>query len=126
MSKLSATAAAAYAGDFAGTLHMVGGAATAAKVRTKLPQVNGVAHPKPGTRCAQIWEWCDSQRAAGVHLTVKGARTALATLDPTTVQVQYYRYRKYHGYSTPVAAVVQVPPPPPVAAPTVQEDSNEG
>jgi len=125
MSKLSATAAAAYAGDFAGSLHMVGGA-TVAKVRTKLPQVNGVAHPKPGTRCAQVWGYCDEQRAQGVHPTVPAARKALPTLDPTTVQVQYYRYRKYHGYSTPVAAVVLQVPPPPVAAPTTQEDAAKG
>ncbi len=103
--------------EFTGALVLQGGAATA-KVRTKLPQVNGVAHPKAGTRCAQVWGWCDQQRTAGVHPTVKGARAALPTLDPTTVQVQYYRYRKYHGYSTPVAAPTL--PVAPVAAPTEQ------
>ena len=115
MSKLNAaTAAAAFATEFAAPLVLQGGS-TVTKVRTKLPQVNGVAHPKQGTRCAKIWEWCDEQRNAGVHPTVKGARAALKDLDPTTVQVQYYRYRKYHGYSTPVAVAVAVPPPPLVA-----------
>jgi hypothetical protein len=94
--------------EFMGALVLQGGG-SAAKVRTKLPQVNGVAHPKEGTRCAQVWAWCDQQRNAGVHPTVKGARAALPTLDPTTVQVQYYRYRKYHAYSTPVAAPVAAP-----------------
>lgn len=101
MSELNAAAIAAYTTEFSAPLVLQGG--SAAKVRTKLPQVNGVAHPKPGTRCAQVWEWCDQQRANNVHPTVKAARAALAQLDPTTVQVQYYRYRKYHGYTAPVA-----------------------
>lgn len=125
MSKLNANAtAAAFATEFAAPLVLQGGA-TVAKVRTKLPQVNGVAHPKAGTRCAKIWEWCDDQRAKGVHPTVPNARKALPELDPTTVQVQYYRYRKYHGYSTPVA--VAVPPPPPATIPLPNaEVFNEG
>jgi len=101
--------------EFTGALVLQGGAATA-KVRTKLPQVNGVAHPKEGTRCAQIWEWCDQQRTAGVHPTVPNARKALPELDPTTVQVQYYRYRKYHGYRKGAVAAPALP----VAAPTEQ------
>lgn len=114
MSKLTATATAvAFANEFAAPLVLQGGAAApASKGRTKLPLVNGVAHPKPGTRCAQIWAWCDQQRANNVHPTVKAARAALAQLDPTTVQVQYYRYRKYHGYSAPAAT--------PAAAPVTQ------
>lgn len=94
--------------EFMGALVLQGGATTK-PVRTKLPQVNGVAHPKAGTRCAAIWEWCDQQRANNVHPTVPNARAALPHLDPTTVQVQYYRYRKYHGYSKPAAAAPAAP-----------------
>jgi hypothetical protein len=53
--------------------------------------------PGKGTICARIWEWCDKQQAKGVRPKAKDLRKALAKLDNTTKNVQFYRWRKFNG-----------------------------
>lgn len=68
-------------------------------VRVPQPEQNGVKRPKSGTICAQIWDWCDAQDAAGTRPEAKALRAALPALDDTTKTVQFYRWRKFNGIS---------------------------
>ncbi len=88
------------AAEFAAPLHLAGGKVTKVRApRVQLPEANGVKHPKAGTKCAEIWVWCDAQMEAGTRPEAKALRAALTHLDNTTCTVQYYRWRKYHGIS---------------------------
>lgn len=72
------------------------------------PEANGVKRPKPGTICAEIWDWCDRTQAGtpasegvaevpGVRPEAKALRAALPARDDTTKTVQFYRWRKFNG-----------------------------
>jgi len=72
----------------------------AARVRTPREprdEANGVKRPAANTLCGKVWGWCDEQVAAGVRPEAAALREALATIDPTTCTVQYYRWRKFNG-----------------------------
>ncbi|MBY0321608.1 MAG: hypothetical protein K2X72_22995 [Reyranella sp.] len=70
---------------------------TAQPTKPTRPEVNGIKPPSKGTICAKIWEWCDKQQDAGVRPEAKELRKALAKLDDTTKNVQFYRWRKFNG-----------------------------
>lgn len=67
--------------------------------RTRAPQVNGVAPPQGTGACAKVWAICNAIQASGSTPTIGAvkAQAALQNLDPTTTQVQYYRWRKHQG-----------------------------
>jgi len=74
-------------------------AAVPAKVRVSQPEQHGVKRPKDGTKCAEIWAWCDMTDASGTRPEAKVLRAALPHLDDTTKTVQFYRWRKFNGIS---------------------------
>ena len=67
--------------------------------RARAPQVNGVSRPQGTGACAKVWAICDAIQASGSTPTIATvkAHAALQSLDPTTTQVQYYRWRKHQG-----------------------------
>lgn len=61
---------------------------------------HGVTAPKEGGRCAAVWDRLDTMRSAGMEPTVA---EVLAVADQeewnaTTTRIQYYNWRKFHGY----------------------------
>lgn len=67
------------------------------KIQANRPEQNGVKRPSAGTKCAQIWDWCDEVHNAGDKVTAKELKSALPALDATTCTVQFYRWRKFMG-----------------------------
>jgi hypothetical protein len=60
------------------------------------PRVAG--RPKPGGKCAAIWDFCDKAVAGGVTPQLAQVRAEL-DLNETTVAIQFYRWRKFVGYT---------------------------
>lgn len=62
---------------------------------------NGVKEPSAGGLCAAAWQACDKAMAdLGRTPTVKEvlAGKHIAGLNETNVRVEYYPWRKFHGY----------------------------
>ena len=70
---------------------------TGRKIQANRPEQYGVKRPSAGTKCAQIWAWCDEVHNAGDVVRAKELRAALPALDDTTKTVQFYRWRKFNG-----------------------------
>jgi len=63
-------------------------------------EANGVKQPATGTICRQIWDYCDEVERLGQMPQAKALRAwGAGKLDDTTMTVQFYRWRKFKGYS---------------------------
>ena len=57
-------------------------------------------YPRVGGKCWQVWNFCDEQVAAGVHVNVKLCRDhALAVgWNVSNASQEFYGWRKFRGY----------------------------
>lgn len=72
--------------------------ARAAKSEAVASEPCVAGRPKPGGKCAAIWDFCDKALADGVTPQLAQVRAAL-DLNETTVAIQFYRWRKFVGYT---------------------------
>lgn len=72
--------------------------ARAAKSEAVASEPRVAGRPKPGGKCAAIWDFCDKALADGVTPQLAQVRAAL-DLNETTVAIQFYRWRKFVGYT---------------------------
>lgn len=71
------------------------------KIQKNREEKNGVKRPSEGGKCATLWSLFDTMYAEkGMVPTPKPAkdRSALQGMDPTTTQVQLYRWREFMGF----------------------------
>lgn len=71
------------------------------KIQKDREERNGLKRPSAGGICAQLWDLFDAMYAEkGMVPTPKPAkeRSAELNLDPTTTQVQLYRWREFMGF----------------------------
>lgn len=92
----------------------------AASVTPAMPAQNGVTRPKSGTKCATVWDICDStsnelRQPAPVENVM--ARALAAGLQPATIRTQYAHWKKFNGLVGRISA--------PVAAPVASEPAAE-
>lgn len=71
------------------------------KIEKDREERNGIKRPSRGGKCATLWSLFDEMLAeSGMVPTPKPAkeRSAEMGLDPTTTQVQLYRWREFMGF----------------------------
>jgi hypothetical protein len=106
----------------------------AAKEAAKMPEQNGIRRPKPGGKCAAVWEICDAlsyelQQAVSVKPVIEAAEAA--GLNPNMARSNYAVWRKFNGIVGRVTAPVTDVPvevadvPVEVATPTPADPSCE-
>lgn len=83
--------------------------AEAAKTASAQPEQNGVKRPKAGSKCARVWEICDSISASmGQPAPVDTVLVNSATegLHQTTTRCQYAHWKKFNGLAGRITAPV--------------------
>jgi hypothetical protein len=74
---------------------------TGLKIQKDREEKNGVKRPSEGGKCATLWALFDTMHSEkGMVPTPKPAkdRSAVIGMDPTTTQVQLYRWREFMGF----------------------------
>lgn len=83
----------------------------AAKESNKMPEQNGIRHPKPNTKTGEVWAKCN-ELSTKLGRTVTRAEILAALPDTVkdTVTTQYAFWRKFHGISGRVTIPVETAP----------------
>lgn len=82
----------------------------AAPKREPMPEQNGVKRPRPGGKCARVWEIADDlskklKRPAAVSEVLETASTDKQFAhNPANVKTEYARWRKFNGITGRVTA----------------------
>lgn len=70
------------------------------KIQKDRPMQNGVKQPSAGSACRLVWDWLDSEVAAGRVPTVKSAKSDYAEkngTNPNNASIEFYNWRKFNG-----------------------------
>lgn len=82
-------------------------AALAAKEANKMPEQNGIRHPKPDTLCGKAWAIFDKlSQKNGAPCSIKEALEVSNSqgLSEGNVKAEYARWRKYYGVTGRISA----------------------
>lgn len=96
-------------------------AKAAEREANKMPEQNGIRHPKPGGKCAAVWDIADGLRATNDEVPAMSDVIEVVKergLSEGNARTEYARWRTFHGIA-PVGrkkkeeAVPPAPPAPP-------------
>lgn len=86
------------------------------KIEKDRPKQNGVTRPSAGGMCRNVWDFCDVLQNGATELQVTVAQVKAhaeaSSWNANNASIEYYQWRKYHGFRGRQQVAVAAPEAP--------------